>query len=153
MALDHWSHPGLCWIIAPLCFIISSYLYFCQISTVERRSCGSDTTWRCLILLSSPGATHFSYITIPIRYSVDANCKLWFCCSVLLMWRLLQRPSVLGDGPPPHEASSISFAPLLISSLLIIASFPRLNRGSKDRSPYRLQSPMRRCDCDFGLYK
>ena len=65
------SHPGLCWIIALLCFIISSYQYFCnswclslsityylvcpalfQVTMVDRRSCGSDTTWWCLVQFS-----------------------------------------------------------------------------------------------------
>ena len=38
---------------------------------------------------SSPGSTHFTYIINCIRYSVSVTCKLWFCCSVLYMQRLL----------------------------------------------------------------
>ena len=42
-----------------------------QVTTVERRLCGSGTTWRCLGLLSHPpGSTH---------RSVNATWKLWFC--------------------------------------------------------------------------
>ncbi|XP_036949041.1 uncharacterized protein LOC119016839 isoform X3 [Acanthopagrus latus] len=45
-----------------------------QVTTVERRSCGSGSTWRCLSLLSRPpGSTHFTYIMI---------CSFFFFFSV-----------------------------------------------------------------------
>ena len=89
------SHSGLCWIIALLCFTISSYLYFCkswslslpvandlvcpalfQVTMVDRRWCGSGTTWWCLVQLSrllDPLTSHI----ICIRLSVNVTCKLW----------------------------------------------------------------------------
>ena len=83
------SDPGLCWIIALLCFTISSYLYFCnswylslsisnylvwpalfQLTEVNRRFCGLATTWWCL----DPLTLHI----ICIRHSVTelVNCDL-----------------------------------------------------------------------------
>ena len=93
-------HPGLRWIIAFLSLTISSYVYFwkswClslsisnylmwhalfQVSRVDRRSCGSGTTWWCLIQLScllDPLTLHITCI----RLSVNVTCKLWFVASV-----------------------------------------------------------------------
>ena len=90
------SHPGLCWIIALLCFTISSYLYLCkssclylfitnylvcpalfQVTMVDRRLCDSDTTWWFLVQhsrLLDPFTLHISCI----RLSVNVTCKLWF---------------------------------------------------------------------------
>ena len=112
------SHPGLCWIIALLCFTISSYLYFCkswclslsitnylvcpallQVTMVDRRSCGSGTTWWCLVLLScllDPLTLHITCI----RLSVNVTCKLWFVA--LFCTRDIYCMSVRpGRGIPP----------------------------------------------------
>ena len=71
--LDHCS-PYICISVKfyasslwSLCFT-ANYLVWpalFQVTTVERRSCGSGSTWRCLSLLSRPpGSTHFTYIMI-----------------------------------------------------------------------------------------
>ena len=48
----------------------------------------------------SPESTHFTYSIICVRYSINATCKLWFCCSFLNMWHLLHVcPSSERDPP------------------------------------------------------
>ena len=90
-------YPGLCWIIALLCFIISLHLYFYKIGylftlifsvlllfilcvLVSSRSCGLGTTWQCFGLLSRPlGSTHYVY-------QIFCQCNLYIAillfCSV-----------------------------------------------------------------------
>ena len=47
---------------------------------------------------SSPGSTHFTYIIICTRHSVNASCKLGFCCSFLYIYFASVCP---GRGIPP----------------------------------------------------
>ena len=157
------SHHGLCWIITLLFFTISSYLYFCkswcislsitnhlvwpalfQVTMVDRRSCGSDSTWWCLILLSRLLGTHTFHINC-IRHSVNATCKL-ICCSFLYT-RNLWHVCCPGRGIPPLWLF-LRFLPSFFFTLLkgsffppTWQVFPHSNRGSKDRwccSLYRL---------------
>ena len=82
-----------------------------QVTTVERRSCGSCSTWRPLGLLSRPpGTTHIShYYIISICY---CDFVVLFCTSNI--YCLSVHP---GRGIPPSvappEVSSIFFPPLL----------------------------------------
>lgn len=74
--LGPFTSPGSCyltywwiWIMALLdhCSCLFHHLLisvFLSNLPVDRRSSGSDTTWRCLILLPSPGSTNFAYIII-----------------------------------------------------------------------------------------
>ena len=102
------SHPGVCWIIALLCFIISLYLYFCKMwclftltfslllliilcdlpsTRSPSQRGGLGLTCRCLSPLShllDPHTLHYIY-----RYSVIASGTLWFSCSVRYMCNLL----------------------------------------------------------------
>ena len=80
------SYPWLHWIIALPCLTVSSYLHFCQVwclftpdllcftanylvwpallqvTAVERRSCASGSTWRCLGLLTHILDPHILHI-------------------------------------------------------------------------------------------
>lgn len=54
-----------------------------------------------------PWSTHFTYTNICIRYSANSTCELWFCCSVLVRWRLLPVSSVAPPSvfPPSSQGS------------------------------------------------
>ena len=117
-AMKYWRIWILRWIIALLCFTISSYLYFCkswclslsitnyvvwpalfQVTRVDRRSCDSGTTGWFLVLLSrllDPIALRI----ICIRHSVNVTYKLF--CKTLFCTRDIYCMSVRpGRGIPP----------------------------------------------------
>ena len=89
-------HYRLIWIVTPWVLLdhCSLYLYFCnisyishylvwlalfQVTTVERRLCGSNTTWQCLGLLSRPLDPH----TLHILYHLYNLLQIMFIMSLL----------------------------------------------------------------------
>ena len=80
-----------------------------QVTMVDRRSCGSDTTSWCLVLLSCLLDPYFLHIFVFIRYSVNVTCKLWFvvllCTSEI--YCMFVHP---GGGIPPLWLKSFSLS-------------------------------------------
>ena len=93
-----------------------------------------------------------------IGCSVNATCKLLFCCSVLQMW-LLHVCQSWGRGNSPlwlFLRFLSSFLPLLKMFGFFFSTwhvFPHPSRGSKDRGQRMLLTVQRQCGCDFGIYK
>ena len=110
------SYPGLHWIIALLCFTISSYLYFCQIWCVfillfsfflllvilcglpSSRSPRWSGGWRCLGLLSHPLDPHTLHI-LHYLYQIFSQRKLWIMILLFCSVHLLHACPSRGNPP------------------------------------------------------
>ena len=132
-----------------------------------RHYSGVEAVWlgQCLGLLSHPpGSTLFT--TDLYWHSINKRNKLWFRCSGLYMWHLLH---VCLSWE--RDFSSVAH-PQVSSFYLFLGKkkkqkkkqkkclfsiwqvFPHSNRGPNNRRCrplYRLLSPLRQCDWDFGL--
>ena len=114
------------------------------VARMDRRSCGSGSTCRCLVLLSRildlhtlHIYLHFTYFTVCIRYSVLLLFLLFlfgfFCCYFLTANACR---FILGEGSVPGRSSWGLFTQLKGSFFLQHGTFnpnPHSNQVSRDR--------------------
>lgn len=106
----------------------------------------------CLVLKKTKESINISFDMTYLlyhRYSVSAMCKLLFLvllciCTSYCICVCPGRGIFLRFFHPPH------FFPRNMASF---SSLKSRVRGRGCRSLYSLYSPLRRCDCDFGLHK
>ena len=154
------SYPGLSWIITLLCFT-SLYLYVCKMWCLLILmfsflllifSCGlsSSRSWRwrrsfvaqatlvdasACSLTPNPSSGIYIYIyhINCIRYRVNANCKLWFCCFVLFMWHLLHVCPCWEGDPSSAALPEVSCIFSLFKVFLYLYMVFPHTKESKDR--------------------
>ena len=143
---------------ALLCFT-ANYLVWpalLQVTTAERRSCGSGAAWRCLGLLGrllEPHTLHVFYNLNQIFCQCNRDSAVLICTCMYVLHVCLSRERDPSSVALPEVSSSFLFFTHL--KVLFFPStwrvFPLLNWGSKDRecrSLFRLTQ----CDCEKWDY-
>ena len=145
-------------------------------TTVFRRSVGADRSYRScqkpnqpVTILQRSGRCCYFFgfvlrtVICVILGNIDKRCRLFSYGSLHQMWMLccvLLHICLSWGRDPSYVALPevlfffFFFTFLKRSFLHFHSSFSSLqSRHRGCRSLYRLWSPLRRCDCDFGLYK